>query len=228
MLQLTKQVWVNPVKKKHGTELKGIRNGRPGAVQCYNDDDKSGQSGLKNTRYVKISRACSHSLNFHSSPVAIHNIWRQVNKKKSVWIVQLVYRNRNKFKTEKCFSHWQNYKRNPGSLWWWPDCKCLWRRVFWCLSAYCFPVTDPRKTPWLWRPIPTEVRGKTRPDQSLPLFPDVESSLRPPHLEFDSDKKILYFNNYFHLADWRWDVVIKLTMPSQVGVIYNSGFWVNV
>jgi len=33
---------------------------------------------------------------------------------------------------------------------------------------------------------------------------DVESSLRPPHLEFDSYKKILYFNNYFHLADWRF------------------------
>lgn len=33
---------------------------------------------------------------------------------------------------------------------------------------------------------------------------DVESSLRPPHLEFDSYKKILYFNNYFHLSDWRF------------------------
>ena len=32
---------------------------------------------------------------------------------------------------------------------------------------------------------------------------DIESSLRPPHLQFESYKKILYFNNYFHLEDWR-------------------------
>lgn len=45
---------------------------------------------------------------------------------------------------------------------------------------------------------------------------DIETSLRPPHLlsgksekesaafDFNSSKKILYFNNYFHLTDWRF------------------------
>ena len=44
---------------------------------------------------------------------------------------------------------------------------------------------------------------ETSSDGGLTEDSDVESSLRPPHLEFDSYKKILYFNNYFHLADWR-------------------------
>jgi len=44
---------------------------------------------------------------------------------------------------------------------------------------------------------------------------DIEISLRPPHVlssvpvhrnafDFNSSKKILYFNNYFHLTDWRF------------------------
>ena len=115
MMQLTKQVWVNPVKKKHGTELAAISN-RKARCRPYNDDDKSEQSGLKNTRNVKIYRASSHSLDFHSSPVAIHNIWRQVNKKNLVWILKLVYRNRNTIENWKMFlslTKFQKKSRKP-------------------------------------------------------------------------------------------------------------------